>query len=67
MVDGETLKWFTTLGVGGVLAGFMFMFYRKDAREWRPEAESVSAYEVISVGSGSSSGALESVKPEASE
>ena len=34
---------------------------------YRPEAESVSAYEVISVGSGSSSGALESVKPEASE
>ena len=29
-MDIEGLKWFATLGVGGVLAGFMFWFYRRD-------------------------------------
>ena len=33
-VDGEFIKWFTTLGVGGILAGLMFMFYRKDIRQY---------------------------------
>lgn len=28
------LQWFATLGVGGVLAGFMFMFYRKDIKQY---------------------------------
>ncbi len=34
MLDAETLKWCASLGVGGALAGGMFMVYRKDAREW---------------------------------
>lgn len=29
----EELKWFATLGVGGVLAGVMFFFYRKDTSD----------------------------------
>lgn len=33
-MDGEFIKWFATLGIGGVLAGFMFMFYRKDVRQY---------------------------------
>ena len=39
------MKWFATLGVGGVLAGFMFMFYRKDVKQytelWKTIAEQV--------------------------
>lgn len=31
-MDGEFIKWIATLGVGGVLAGFMFVFYRKDVK-----------------------------------
>jgi len=30
----EFSKWLITLGVGGVLAGFMFMFYRKDVKQF---------------------------------
>jgi len=30
----EFVKWLATLGVGGVLAGFMFMYYRKDVRQY---------------------------------
>ena len=30
----EFIKWFATLGVGGALAGFMFMFYRKDIKQY---------------------------------
>ncbi len=33
------LKWLATLGVGGVLAGIMFVFYRKDSLEWRKAVE----------------------------
>ena len=37
------LQWFATLGVGGVLAAFMFMYYRKDVKQytelWRVTAE----------------------------
>ena len=33
-MDAEFVKWITTLGVGGVLAGFMFVFYRKDIRQY---------------------------------
>lgn len=29
-MDAELGQWATTLGVGGALAAFMFMFYRKD-------------------------------------
>lgn len=35
MLDPETLKWLASLGVGGALAGGMFMVYRKDSREWQ--------------------------------
>ena len=42
-MDAEFTKWLVTLGVGGVLAGFMFMFYRKDVKQytelWRLTAE----------------------------
>jgi len=30
MADGEFLKWLASLGVGGVLAGLIFYFYRRD-------------------------------------
>jgi hypothetical protein len=30
----DFIRWFATLGVGGVLAGFMFMFYRKDIKQY---------------------------------
>lgn len=33
-MDSEFTKWLVTLGVGGVLAGFMFMFYRKDVKQY---------------------------------
>jgi len=44
-VDGlsESVKWFSSLGVGGVIAGVLFMFYRKDVRQftdlWRTQTE----------------------------
>ena len=45
--DPEVIKWFATLGIGGVLAGFMFMFYRKDIKQftelWRSTAEQLIA------------------------
>lgn len=37
MADTSTVefsKWLITLGVGGILAGFMFTFYRKDVRQY---------------------------------
>jgi len=34
MFDAEFTKWLVTLGVGGVLAGFMFVFYRKDVKQY---------------------------------
>jgi hypothetical protein len=30
----EFTKWLVTLGVGGVLAAFMFTFYRKDVKQY---------------------------------
>lgn len=33
-MDPETLKWFASLGVGGILGAGMFLYHRKDAREW---------------------------------
>ncbi len=30
----EFAKWLITLGVGGILAGFMFVFYRKDVKQY---------------------------------
>lgn len=42
-VQAEFTKWLITLGVGGVLAGFMFTFYRKDVKQftelWRTVAD----------------------------
>lgn len=32
--DGDLLKWFATLGVGGILGAFMFIFYRKDVKQF---------------------------------
>lgn len=41
--DVEFYKWLLTLGVGGVLAGFMFVFYRKDVKQytelWKAQTE----------------------------
>ena len=34
MMDTDFIKWFATLGVGGILAGFMFVFYRKDVKSF---------------------------------
>jgi len=28
------VQWFATLGVGGIVAAFMFMFYRQDVRKY---------------------------------
>lgn len=46
-VDGQFLQWFATLGVGGVLAGFMFVFYRKDTKSytdlWKSQADRMDA------------------------
>lgn len=43
MMDTEFLRYLATLGVGGVLAGFIFWFYRKDAAEhtkaWQGQSE----------------------------
>lgn len=33
-MDPEFIKWLATLGIGGVLAGFIFVFYRKDIRSY---------------------------------
>lgn len=36
-MDSETLRQLASLGVGGVLAGAIFIAYRKDARQWQEE------------------------------
>lgn len=33
-MDAEFVKWLATLGIGGVLAGFIFIFYRKDIKQY---------------------------------
>lgn len=33
-VDAEFVKWLSTLGIGGILAGLMFAFYRKDIKQY---------------------------------
>lgn len=39
----EVLQWLATLGVGGVLAAFIFIFYRKDLKQssdlWKGQAD----------------------------
>lgn len=41
--DAEVVRWFVQLGVGGVLAGVLLFFYRKDVRSytelWREASE----------------------------
>lgn len=34
MIDQEFVKFFSTLGIGGILAAFMFLAYRKDVRQY---------------------------------
>jgi hypothetical protein len=34
MMDQVQLEWFATLGVGGIVAGFMFLFYRRDMKQF---------------------------------
>lgn len=42
-MDAEFAKWLATLGVGGALAGVIFMFYRKDVKMytdlWKSQSE----------------------------
>ena len=42
-MDTELAQWLGTLGVGGVLAAFMFHFYRKDVKQytdlWKGQSE----------------------------
>ena len=42
-VSTEFAQWLVTLGVGGALAAFMFVFYRKDIKAytelWKAQAE----------------------------
>jgi hypothetical protein len=43
----EFTKWLITLGVGGILAAFIFHFYRKDIKQftelWRTATEQLTA------------------------
>lgn len=48
MANAEFVQWFATLGVGGVLAAFMFWFYRKDVKQFTELWKSVTQ-ELISV------------------
>jgi hypothetical protein len=45
----EGVKWFAGLGVGGVLAGMIFWFYRQDSAEWAAEltAQRAAAHGLI--------------------
>lgn len=48
MPEVEFTKWLVTLGVGGVLAGFMFAFYRKDIKQYT-ELWKVTSEQLIQV------------------
>ena len=43
MFDPDFIKYLSTLGIGGILAAFMFAFYRKDVQQytelWRNTAD----------------------------
>jgi hypothetical protein len=43
MFDQEFLKFLSTLGVGGVIAGLMFLVYRKDVKtftdQWKGQSD----------------------------
>lgn len=47
LMDAEFIKWFATLGIGGVLAGFMFVFYRKDIKQYTDLWKLVSEQTVV--------------------
>lgn len=34
-MDTDVLKYFSSMGVGGVIAGLIFLVYRKDAQQWQ--------------------------------
>lgn len=46
-MDAEFTKYLATLGVGGILAGLMFVFYRKDIKQytelWKTTSEQLMA------------------------
>lgn len=46
-MDNEFIKWLAGLGVGGVLAGMLFMFYRKDVKQftdlWKMQSDREAA------------------------
>lgn len=42
MMDAEFTKYLATLGIGGVLAAFMFTFYRKDVKQFTGLWESMA-------------------------
>ena len=46
--EPEFIKWLITLGVGGVLAGFMFVFYRKDIKQYT-ELWKITADQLMSI------------------
>ncbi len=48
-MNQEFIQWFATLGIGGVLAGFMFMFYRKDIRQYTELWQTVTNQLIILV------------------
>lgn len=41
-MDQKQIEWFATLGVGGIVAAFMFMYYRRDVKYytdlWKDQA-----------------------------
>lgn len=43
-MEQKQIEWFATLGVGGIVAAFMFMYYRRDVKYytelWKEQAES---------------------------
>lgn len=51
MLDPEFVKYLASLGVGGIIAGFMFVIYRKDMarmlEQWKGQAESLQTQNVI--------------------
>ena len=48
MDQPEFIKWLITLGVGGILAGFMFVFYRKDIKQYT-ELWKITADQLMSI------------------
>lgn len=44
-MDTELIKYLSTMGVGGIIAGFMFMFYRRDVKQftdqWKGQSEAL--------------------------